>query len=173
MTLLTGSAILMLLIGLVFRSSLSPHRSSVREYHQANLVPIGTLAEAGQTLQVKGSLMARASNNRITELFLTIANTSGAIPINLADHPFVIDYRDPDQKIDHLPWTWRFQGKHNGDHRLEVGELLQVRLPLVRSTAINLGVDTPFVLYLIPANGVPLRIQRTTPAQLESIVDLQ
>jgi len=69
MSLLTGSSILLLLVVIFFSFFLSPDSRTARGLHGASIVPVGKLAEVDRTLQIKGSLMARASDNGITEFF--------------------------------------------------------------------------------------------------------
>lgn len=144
-------------------------RTSVAD---SRVVKLTDPAAVDRMLQLKGSLIARSHDNAVTDLVFTVTNTEGSQPINLAASPFTISYHDQHQRFTNLPWTWRFQGQNNGDKLLQSGELLQLSIPLSAIPQVTLGSNTAFVVEITPPQGAILSIQRTTPANLAPIIDL-
>jgi hypothetical protein len=136
------------------------------------IVDLTDQSPLSRMVQLKGSLIARSHDNTVTDLVLTVANTAGSEPIDLAANSFVVSYHDQHQRVTNLPWTWRFQGKDDGDKILESEELLQLTIRLSATPQVKLDANTPFVIELSPPQGAALTIQRTTPRQLDPIVDL-
>lgn len=126
-----------------------------------------------QLLRLKGGLIARAKDGVVTELMFTVASVHGAKPLDLDDEPLVVSYRDSTHLIHGLSWSWRFQGKDDGDKLLEEGELLQLTISLAGAQEIDLASHTRFEIYLVPSQGAILSIGRMTPSQLTPIFDLQ
>lgn len=125
-----------------------------------------------RSIQLQGSLIAQGDSHEITELSFTIASVTGAKPLNLTDNSLKISYRDQNQRVNNLTWTQRFQGSHNDNDLLDPGELLQLTIPLTGVLKAHLGPNTAFVIDVTPPQGAILSLKRTTPAQLDTTLDL-
>lgn len=137
------------------------------------------LSEVRSSLEIKGSVVITASapgtTATVDAVLFTIANAVGGEPIDLttgSNKVVVIDYRDADQRVTDLPWTVSWVGKNDGDNLLEASELAEIRVPL---TSLNpkLGANKSFVIEVKPPAGAVFTIQRTTPAYIEKVYDLQ
>jgi archaellin len=150
-------------------SMIGAHEDRAGDYR---IVQVTDLSNANRMVQLKGSLIARSHQERVTEFILTLSSTAGSEPINLDAKPFVITYQDQHHRVRDLPWSAQFQGEHNGDTLFEENELVQLTIGLSDAPSVNLGPNTPFVLELSAPQGLLLTIQRRTPLQLAPIVDL-
>ncbi len=136
------------------------------------------LSSVQSSMEIKGSVIASATvgvTGTVDAVVFTVANAVGGEPINLseAEQVLVIDYRDAEQVVSITDWSLAWLGNGgDDDDLLEPGELAQITVPL---TDLNpeLGTNTDFTIEIKPPSGAVLNIQRTTPAYLEIINDLQ
>lgn len=138
------------------------------------------LSEVQSSMEVKGSIIAEASGigetRVISGLVFTLSNALGGDPVDLStgtDAVVVIEYRDANQRVAIDNWDVRFLGKNNENALLESGELAEIAVPLEEHLDPDLGPNTTFVLEIKPPSGAVLNLQRTTPAWLELVNDLQ
>lgn len=135
------------------------------------------LSEVQSSMEVKGSVIATATvtgtAGNVHSIIFTVANAVGGEPINLseADRVLVIDYRDSTQLASIDDWRLEWKVQSDSDDLLEGGELAQITVPL--APTITLGVNTDFNIEVKPQAGAVLNIQRTTPAYIEAVYDLQ
>jgi flagellin FlaB len=136
------------------------------------------LSDVQSSMEVKGSVIALGSAAGVTgtvdSVVFTVANVVGGEPLNLSedDRVVVIDYRDASQTTTIGDWTLDWKVQSDTDDLLETGELAEISVPLDTLTN-TLGVNTEFALEVIPPSGAVLNVQRTTPAYMELVVDLQ
>jgi flagellin FlaB len=137
------------------------------------------LSSVQSSMEIKGSVIATATmaspgvTGTVTAVVFTVANAVGGEPINLSETEkvLVIDYRDAKQSVPVTDWSLVWLGNGgDGDDLLEPGELAQITVPL---EAAKLGINTDFTIEIKPPTGAVLNIQRTTPAYLEVVNDLQ
>lgn len=137
------------------------------------------LSQVRSSIELKGSVIATAgvtgtTGAEIDTIIFTIANAIGGEPVNLNtdDRVVVIDYRDSTQIYSVPDWGVVWKVQNDEDDLLEAGELAEITVPL--STLTNtLGINTDFSIEIKPPAGAVLNIQRTTPAYLELVYDLQ
>jgi len=122
-------------------------------------------------LAIQGSLIVRYDHDMMSEIVFTIASPRGE-PVNVADGALTINYRDPNQQLANLAWSSRFQGDHDQDNFLEDKELVQLTIPLAGVLKTKVAPATSFAVDVISANGHVLTVQRTLPAELNQINDL-
>ena len=99
----------------------------------------------------------------------------------------IISYSDENQFIEDADWTIDFIGKENGDFILDQDEQAEITVWLhdQDSTDYNLGttandmylttrlgVNTKFRIEVQPPDGAVLVLERTTPARLQPIIEL-
>jgi flagellin FlaB len=136
------------------------------------------LSEVQSSMEVKGSVIARSSitgtTGSIDSIVFTIANAVGGEPINLddTDRVVVIGYRDATTITNNLDWTLHWLVKSDTDDLLEGGELAEITVPIA-DAGITLRTNTDFDIEIKPQAGAVLNIQRTTPAYIEAVYDLQ
>jgi len=135
------------------------------------------LSEVQSSMEIKGSVIATTTvtgtAGTIDAIIFTIANAVGGEPINLSttDRVVVIDYRDATQLASITDWNLSWKVRSDTDDLLEGNELAQITVPL--TPTVTLGTNTDFVIELKPPAGAVLNIQRTTPAYIEAVYDLQ
>lgn len=138
------------------------------------------LSDVQSSMEIKGSVIATAevtgtTTGEIGTLIFTVANAVGGEPINLStvDRVVTIDYRDARQIAAIPDWTLVWKVQSDNDDLLETGELAELTVPLTDNLTDTLGINTDFSLEIKPPAGAVLNIQRTTPAYIEAVYDLQ
>jgi flagellin FlaB len=138
------------------------------------------LSEVRSSMEVKGSVIALGetvgTTGTVDALVFTISNAVGGEPINLddddGDRVVIIDYRDATTTTTNLDWTLDWMVQLDDDDLLEGGELAEITVP-IDGSGITLGANTDFIIEVKPQSGAVLNIQRTTPAYIEAVYDLQ
>lgn len=136
------------------------------------------LSQVRSSIELKGSVIATAVQTgtigTVDDIIFTIANAVGGEPVNLntTDRVVVIDYRDAGQMTSVTDWSLIWKVRADDDDLLEAGELAEITVPLDTLTN-TLGINTDFSIEIKPPSGAVLNIQRTTPAYLEAVYDLQ
>jgi flagellin FlaB len=136
------------------------------------------LSEVQSSMEVKGSVIARSvstgTTGTVDSIVFSIANAVGGEPINLDDtnRVVVIGYRDATTITNNLDWTLDWLVQSDDDDLLEGGELAEITVPIA-DAGITLGTNTDFDIEIKPQAGAVLNIQRTTPAYIELVYDLQ
>jgi flagellin FlaB len=124
------------------------------------------------TLELRGSVVANTDGTTVQTLVFDVANSAGGEPVNLdplADsNKVVIDYRDADVNETNIVWTvdWLVG---DIDNLMEAGELAELTIDV---STYTLGANMPFALEVKPPLGGTMIIARTTPAGLDTVVDL-
>ncbi len=126
-----------------------------------------------------------------------IANGSGIDPTVSAgaESVTVISYGDKNQFLNDVPWTVAWLGNNDGDNLLEDNEKAEITVWLLNrayATAIGtagsivlqtteggmtsastlLTTNDEFTIQMQPPSGAVLNIQRTTPSQFDTVMDL-
>jgi len=161
------------------------------------------LREAQSTLELKGSVIATGNESSATgsikQVTFTVANVLGGEAVDftppdadnltgkaLAGSPnkVVINYIDQYQKVNDLYWTVTKLGNDNSNYLLETNEKFQVTIGSTNSTISGAGnlvnalgtaltVNKTFTLQVVTPAGAVLTIERTTPAYINTIMDLR
>lgn len=127
------------------------------------------------TMNVKGSLIATGTSPHVNSIMFTVSLIAGGTPVNLSAtaKAVVIGYKDQDQFVNNINWTisWIVSKQATPDDLLEAGELAEITVDL---TSLNprLAANTAFNLEVKPPKGAVLDINRTTPAAVEKVMDL-
>jgi archaellin len=155
-----------------------------------------------QTLVLKGDVTATASttgdNGTIKQITFTMSSILGAKQINFTQptrditptglaaagsfNKVSINYYDDEQTVKNLYWTFTPLGKNNGDVMLASYENFQIAVggaatgsgagSLIDALAPDLSANQTFTLELVTSAGVVLQIQRTTPAYIDTTMEL-
>ncbi len=124
------------------------------------------------SLELRGSVIANTDGTNVSSLVFDLANAAGGDPVNLdplaASNRLVIAYRDSTVNEPDIGWavSWLVG---DGDDLMENGELGEITID---TTGLTLGANQYFVLEVKPSLGGTMSIARTTPAGLDTIVDL-
>ena len=136
------------------------------------------LSQVRSSIELKGSVIATAAvtgtTGHVESVIFTIANAVAGEPVNLntTNPVVVIDYRDHRQMISITDWSLAWKVRADDDDLLETGELAEITVPLDLLDE-DLVINTDFSIEIKPPSGAVLNIQRTTPAYLEAVYDLQ
>ena len=158
------------------------------------------LQQTRSTLELKGGVIAKdtgGTDGAVDQITFTVANALGGEPIDftaptgsdsdgLADsgsnNVVVISYIDQDQRVDDLYWTYTELGSGDGDALLEDDEKFQITIggatagsaPGSLEDALNpdLTANKTFTIEVKTPNGAVLTIERTTPAAIDDVVNL-
>ena len=152
------------------------------------------LSEARGSMAIRGSMIANADGTATTTvgtLVFVVTNAVAGEPIDLtaptdvgddgipdagSAHKAVMAYDDENQQIEDLAYTVTYLGDNDGDSLLEVGEKAQITAKvgkaITATSGTALGKNTQFTLEFSPPKGAVMILQRTTPAQIDSVMNL-
>ena len=124
------------------------------------------------SLEIRGSLIAYTDGTTVSSLVFDVANAAGGEPVNLdaaaTSNKVVFDYRDATQNATNVVWA-KVMIVGDADNLLEAGELAEITID---TSTYSLGANVPFTVEVKPPLGGTMVIARTTPAGLDTIVDL-
>ena len=148
------------------------------------------LEQASSSMVLVGPVVARDTDadGNIDQIVFIVSNALDGEPTNLATttdadndgllsdettklHTTVISYIDKVQEVTDITWTQTQLGKGDSDVLLEAGEKFEITV-LVAFLSTRLAASDTFTLEVKPARGSSLIIERTTPAVIDKIVDL-
>ena len=117
-------------------------------------------------------VIAYGTEEAVDSLVITIALKQGVESFKLTPHTMIIDYRDHNQRVDNIAWTWHFLDGDE-DQWLEQGEQLQLWFDTKTSLSMPMAPGTEFVIDIKPTIGAILTIHYALPMQLDSQVVLE
>ena len=89
-------------------------------------------------------------------------------------HTLVMTYADKNQLVRDLYWTKTFRGENDSDDLLEKGETAELTIYLKGlADATPLVKDLQFNLEIKPAIGAVIKIRRTMPAVIDTVMILE
>ncbi|MCB9457561.1 MAG: flagellin [Anaerolineaceae bacterium] len=131
------------------------------------------------SMSVKGAIIAKGAAGSVSDVVFTLALVAGGDPVDLTDttgnNVVVIGYRDGTNFESNIPWTVTWIVDNDGgtpDAMLEDGELAEVSVNLAGLTTA-LGANTEFTLEIKPPTGAVLNVSRSTPAAIETVMELR
>lgn len=90
-----------------------------------------------------------------------------------SEHTLVMTYTDKNQLVRDLYWTKTFRGENDSDDLLENGETAELTIYLSGlADATPLVKDLQFNLEIKPAIGAIVKVRRTTPAVIDTVMVL-
>jgi len=127
------------------------------------------------TLQIKGSIIAKMENGRVTNILFDVGIPAAGSPVDFNPSsenisPLVISYSDADNLIPSVEWSIQKLATINSDNLLDPNELFQVDVQI--SDNVSIGAYHRFTLEVKPADGPVLTIQRTIPGRISAYVNL-
>ena len=160
------------------QSTLQPKGSVIAYKGDANINSTGGKVEFTVGNAVK--------NGEPVDLTPPYELVGGALTASGDENPTQISYNDVNLAISDCAWTLGWVGKHDTDDLLDDNEnaVITVWLHSYNGTAWAAGSTPPFLgsdnvdtyhtfsLEVKPAHGATLNIERTTPAYLETVMDL-
>ena len=159
------------------------------------------LKEAQSTLELRGGVIAKAgatgADGTVKQVSFTISNVLGGEPIDftaptadsantgLADssstNKIVINYIDEDQAYNDLYWKVTKLGNADADDLLEQNEKFEITVGadtgdtggnMPEALDTDLTVNKTFDIEILTPVGAVLVIERTTPAYIDTIMNL-
>jgi flagellin FlaB len=158
------------------------------------------LKEAQSTLELRGPVVAtgNTTTDKINQISFVLSNVLGGESIDFTEptadssnaglaaaastNKVVIKYIDAAQTITDLYWQATPLGVNDTDDLLDEGEKFQIVVGslisgnaggnLIDALGTDLGINTTFSLEIITPSGAVLEIERTTPASIESKMNL-
>ena len=131
------------------------------------------------SMNIKGSVIAEgdpaanAGAGMVNDAIFTLSLVAGGSPVNLSStaKEVVIGYKDQAQFENNLPWdiVWIVSKQTPADDLLEEGELAEITVDL---SVVSLSKNTAFNLEIKPPKGAVLNLNRTTPAAIQAVMDL-
>ena len=133
------------------------------------------LKEASGTLEVRGSIIAKASGGAVDELILQVANAAGGGAVDLTPGETLITYTDADQSITLASgdFTATGLGAADSDNLVEPGEMYEIKMTgLIAKLNPDLTADKLFAFQVKPPVGAVLHMERRTPVNLDTYNNL-
>ena len=160
------------------------------------------LKEARSTVELRGAVIATAgttgASGTIKQISFTVGSVLGGEPVDFTEpdaasdnlgsaasgssNKIVISYIDQDQIVDDLYWTVTKLGEADSDDLLEQNEKFEVTIGnatttegggnLVNALGTDLTVNKTFTIEVKTPVGAVLNIERTTPAYIDTIMNL-
>jgi flagellin FlaB len=144
------------------------------------------LNEASSNLQLTGSVVAKSTDEtNLSTIILAVKNTPSGNPIDLtacdgtdnATNRCVISLTSPETYLNNIKWSAEFVGGDSGNNLLKAGKQCQITIDLNdlgtgKSMNDNLTVNKTFTVQIKPAVGATVTVQRTLPAALAKVMDL-
>ena len=133
------------------------------------------LAQARSTLELKGDVVAKANATAVTEILFSVSNALDGEAIDLTDttgnNVTVISYSSSAVRTEELDWVSVPQGWSDADSLLEAGEMFEITVDMT-GAGETIGTYNTFTLEVKPPVGSMLRIERTTPAAIDTVMIL-
>ena len=124
------------------------------------------------SLELRGSVIANTDGTAVTSIVFDLANAAAGTPVNLdpaaTSNKMVIAYRDASANVANIDWTIDFL-VGDANNLLSEGELAEVTID---TSTQNLGANQAFTIEVKPPLGGTMVIARTTPAGLDTVVDM-
>ncbi len=138
------------------------------------------MEEAKSSMELKGNLIALGADDAVTHVQFVVANAIGEYPIDLTpqadesgNNVTVISYWDENQHVAEVEgWTITQLAEADEDNLLEIGEQFLVDVDL-STLATPLGVNSIFTIEVKPPHGATVVLNRRTPAEIDSVMDLK
>ncbi len=158
---------LFVIAALLVSASLIPNDSSLSVYG----------ANSDSALKLRGTLIAQCNGtDTVQEIILTVAIPEDGEPVMFTPPPSnIVDlsYIDENQKITDLRWKVEEYVQGDGDIMLERGETFQISALLGNALNHALEASTKFTIEIDTHDGNVMKITRTTPDQLEPVMNLE
>ena len=148
------------------------------------------LQTARGSMNLVGSVVAKDSDadGDVDSLVFVVSNASDGEDIDLSttadadadgilsdeatkSHVMIVSYLDKNQRVDDVAWTRTQVGKGDDDSLLEPGEKMQLTVQLTALSPVLAAYNT-FTIELKPDQGSALVVERTVPAKVDKVMDL-
>ncbi len=142
------------------------------------------IAETRATMEVKGSMFAygNTTTGNVTAVSFTLTNALQGQAIDLSPNPYggndthvtIISYTDNNQHVADMPWTVNWIGRNTntgGSNLLEQDDQAVVTVDLSHLTT-SPGIYSTFTVEVKPVTGAAVILNRTLPARIDAVMNL-
>lgn len=138
--------------------------------------------KAGPSIELAGSVIAKASDSKVNNIILTLQLAKGQPPVNIgADSSrglMIISYLDHATYVASTNWTRNFIGENDGDELLEQHEKVEINITApanstLQSTEAGDVVNSEFRLEIKPETGAITPVSSTIPSQIDTVMNLR
>ena len=140
----------------------------------------GPSGEVSQFVFTVGGALGMGEPTDFTPPSPTSANNG--LAADTSNNLVVISYQDKDQFVNNLYWTVNKLGHSDQDDLLENDEMFEITVGapattsaggnLVDALGTGLGINKTFSIEVKPPNGATLRFERTTPAYIDGVMNM-
>jgi flagellin FlaB len=140
------------------------------------------LEEAKSTIEIKGNVYGKMEDSVLTEVYFTVGTTTGGDAIDFTDtsnssNLVIVSYVDAYQIFPTVNWTMTKLNTTDTDNMLDETELFLITVDLTCVSANATEEQKPgpyhkFQLEVKPPVGAVLVLERTLPARVDQIVNL-
>ena len=132
------------------------------------------------SMAVKGDVIAKGDAgtppSSVDEVVFTMALVSGGDPVDLSGtmsntRKVIVSYVDASQVMNNLDYNVTYIGSNNDNTLLEGSELAEFTVDLT-GLSPALPQNTNFTLEIKPPTGSVIKLDRTTPAAIETVMNL-
>ncbi len=151
------------------------------------------------SLELRGGIIATGNDGIIKQISFVVSNVPGGEPIDFtaptanttnnglaagnSTNAVIINYHDEDQTVNDLYWTVEKLGNADDDDLLETNERFKISIGsdsadsdggnLINALTTDLTADKAFTLEVLTPVGTVLVIERTTPAYIDTEMNLR
>ena len=144
------------------------------------------LQQAKSNLELAGSLTAISTDNStVSTIVFNVRNVLSGQPIDMtpcdgtanAANKCIITLLTPEDYVSDIKWTKVNMGSADDDNLLEVGEQFEITIDTTdlgngKALTSDLEANVAFSIQIKPELGSTINIQRTLPAQVDTVMDL-
>lgn len=154
------------------------------------------LGESSSTMQLDGAVLGfGTAGDDLEYIKFTLTNALEGEPISFIEPTYdskgtaaaastnvmVVSYTDKSVRIDDLYWSYKAVGTDDGDTLLEIGERFQMTIPgSVADTSCfssllydDINASHEFTIEIKPASGAVMKINRTSPDYIDTVMNLR
>lgn len=143
------------------------------------------LQEASSNLRLSGSVIAKSTDNtNVSTIILTVSTTPSGNPIDmtacdgtaLATNKCSISLTSDESYVSNVKWSRRLIGNSSGN-MLKAGGQCEITIDTAdlgvgKTLSDNLTVNSKFTVQIKPAVGATITVERTLPASIEGVMNL-
>ena len=154
------------------------------------------LEEASSTMELDGAVIGFGdAGDDLDYIKFTLSNALDGEPVNCTEPTYqtsgtasnsgnnvmIMSYVDKNVRIDDLFWSYKAVGNDDSDTLLEVGERFQFTVPgsvngvseFSDLLTDDINANHEFTIEIKPAAGAVMKINRTTPAYIDGVMNLR
>ncbi|WP_440954888.1 archaellin/type IV pilin N-terminal domain-containing protein [Methanosarcina sp. Mfa9] len=138
--------------------------------------------QASSSVQLAGDVIAKESGNTSTvgQILVTLQLTAGQAPVDIGTNSnagmMVVSYADSSVYNESVTWSKVFVGDDDGDSVLEQHEKVQLTITVPSGSELSTAstaVNQEFRIEVKPKVGAILPLTRTTPPQIDTVMNLK